>query len=111
MLKPHRLGGYGFPGLIFFLHLHFWLISRKVLKGKGRAALLAQYLFGRYAIKWGWMEKDLRRPNAFCSPRYYLRLSKFRQECRLEQLGEEDGDKSKIIARREEMMMENEIPS
>lgn len=109
VLKPYEKGGYGFPDLILFLRLHFWLTCRRVLKGEGRATLMGQYLFGRYVIKWGWIAKDLCRPVAFCVPQYYLRLVEIRQEWGLEQLGEEDGSKAKIIALREKEMMTNNI--
>lgn len=109
VLKSKEKGGYSFPNVQFFLDLHFWVNMKRIVQNEGIASKLAQYLGGRLFIKWNWMNKDLKRPVAFYLPRAYTKLQEIREEYKLGELGEEDGDKNKIKKWKERNILPNEI--
>lgn len=77
VMKTEQMGGYNFPNIERFLELQLWMVHYKAFSAGGKTASLMRYLIGWPLLRWGWCEKDLRRPMSLVSPSYYLRMKAF----------------------------------
>lgn len=90
------LGGLGFPDLVKFVDMHFWLVALRTMSLDGRTADMMGYMGGWLFRRWKWKKVELKKPVSYFISVHYKRLDDIRTKYGLEVLGVEGNVKAKV---------------